>query len=59
MHFYNTRDVPSAGWEAPEYPYTMNVDELGDLGLTSGEEGAIVAFLKTLTDRVIVPIPDK
>ncbi|HET6476389.1 MAG TPA: cytochrome c peroxidase [Thermoleophilia bacterium] len=59
VHFYNTRDVPSAGWEAPEYPDTMNVDELGDLGLTSGQEKAIVAFMKTLTDRVIVPIPDR
>ena len=26
------------------------VDELGDLGLTSDEEDAIVAFLETLSD---------
>ena len=30
----------------------MNVDELGDLGLTAAEEAAIVAFLRTLDDRV-------
>lgn len=50
VHFYNTRDVPGAGWELPEYPNTVNVDELGNLGLTSAEEEDIVAFLLTLTD---------
>ena len=35
VHFYNTRDVAGAGWDAPEYPDTMNVDELGNLGLTA------------------------
>ncbi len=29
----------------------VNTDELGDLGLTDVEEAAIVAFLKTLSDR--------
>ena len=38
-------------------PVNVNVDELGDLGLTAAEEDAIVAFLKTLTDRVVVNIP--
>ena len=57
VHFYNTRDVagavnPETGnpWRAPEVPETMNVDELGNLGLSDEEEDAIVAFLKTLTD---------
>jgi cytochrome c peroxidase len=56
VHFYNTRDVDPT-WPAPEVGVNVNVDELGDLGLTEGEEADIVAFLRTLTDRVIVPIP--
>ncbi len=63
VHFYNTRDVlPVCGnlntrdewglicWPAPEYAETVNFDELGNLGLSSDEEAAIVAFLKTLSD---------
>jgi cytochrome c peroxidase len=49
-HFYNTRDVPTETWPAPEYAATINTDELGDLGLTADEEAAIVAFMKTLSD---------
>lgn len=48
VHFYNTRDVES--WPPPEVPENVNTDELGDLGLTSDEEAAIVAFLMTLSD---------
>jgi hypothetical protein len=48
VNFYNTRDV--GAWPLPEYPDTMNVDELGDLGLGPGEESLIVQFLQTLTD---------
>jgi cytochrome c peroxidase len=65
VHFYNTRDVLAECddpfttekdalkmdcWPAPEVLNNVNTDELGDLGLTPEEEGAIVAFLKTLTD---------
>jgi len=66
VHFYNTRDVkekcPEPGlyteaealaancWPAPEVSENVNVDELGNLGLTPGEEDAIVSFLKTLSD---------
>ena len=63
VHFYNTRDAlprcaPDAAravwgvscWPAPEVEENENDDELGDLGLTSAEEDAIVAFLKTLSD---------
>ena len=64
VHFYNTRDVkpvcPGAYteaqalaancWPAPEVAETVNMDELGDLGLTVDEEAAIVAFLKALSD---------
>ncbi len=64
VHFYNTRDVKPVCpgdyteaqalaadcWPPPEVPTNVNVDELGDLGLTPDEEAAIVAFLKTLSD---------
>ncbi len=50
VHFYNTRDVPGAGWPAPEVAANVNTAELGNLGLNHGEELAIVAFLKTLSD---------
>jgi cytochrome c peroxidase len=55
VHFYNTRDVPGSlprgmSWDAPEYPFTVNFDELGDLGLGERDEEALVAFMKTLSD---------
>jgi cytochrome c peroxidase len=64
VHFYNTRDVKvtcpgdyteaqalaANCWPAPEVGINVNTDELGDLGLTTEEEGAVVAFLKTLSD---------
>lgn len=60
VHFYNTRDVlPECGpggtpgvdcWPAPEVPENVNRTELGDLGLTAGEEADLVAFLTTLSD---------
>jgi cytochrome c peroxidase len=67
VHFYNTRDVkPTCPgdyteaqalaadcWPPPEVPENVNVDELGDLGLTSEEEAAIVAFLKALSDGFV------
>jgi len=63
VHFYNTRDTkervcrdnndPGFGktcWPKPEVTENMNTEELGDLKLTAGEEQALVAFMKTLTD---------
>jgi cytochrome c peroxidase len=50
VHFYNTRDVPRAGWPAPEVAVNINTTEMGNLGLNHGEELAIVAFLRTLSD---------
>jgi len=50
VHFYNTRDVASEGWGAPEVPETIDSNFVGDLGLTDTEEDAIVAFMLTLTD---------
>jgi cytochrome c peroxidase len=57
VHFYNTRDVPGAGWNGaawapPEVPQTVNVTELGNLGLTAAEESDVVAFLRTLSDKL-------
>jgi cytochrome c peroxidase len=55
VHFYNTRDVPGAGWAAPEVDRNVNRDifegvPLGNFELEPEDEAAIVAFLKTLTD---------
>jgi cytochrome c peroxidase len=60
VHFYNTRDVPGAGWmgtpwPAPEVSENVNTSELGDLGLSESDEAALVAFLKTLTDGWMAP----
>ncbi len=57
VHFYNTRDIgginpeTNATWAVPEVPETVNHMELGDLGLSDAQEDAIVAFLKTFTDK--------
>jgi len=58
VHFYNSRDVRSAGWASPEFPETMNTEELGNLKLSDADEDDIVAFLKTLTDGYD-PLSDK
>jgi cytochrome c peroxidase len=55
VHFYNTRDVPGAGWNGvpwgrPEYLPTMDTEALGNLGLTPAQEAAVVAFMRTLDD---------
>ncbi|GAH04321.1 unnamed protein product, partial [marine sediment metagenome] len=50
VHFYNTRDVAGL-WPAPEVSSNLETRLVGDLGLTDAEEDAIVAFMKTLTDR--------
>jgi cytochrome c peroxidase len=63
VHFYNTRDeLPTCGakvsrtawgvtcWPLPEVRQNMNTSELGRLRLTSAEEAAVVAFLRTLSD---------
>jgi cytochrome c peroxidase len=52
VHFYNTRDVASAKWPAPEVAVNINVDEMGNLELTAEEEDAIVVFLGTLSDKI-------
>lgn len=55
VHFYNTRDVPEAGWPPPEVDRNVNREilegvPLGDLQLDAEAEAAIVAFLETLSD---------
>ncbi|MDP2207645.1 MAG: cytochrome c peroxidase [Bacteroidota bacterium] len=54
VHFYNTRDVGM--WPPPEVPMNVNTAELGNLGLSSENEDAIVAFLKTLSDGYMLPL---
>lgn len=65
VHFYNTRDklrrcpgdltereaLAQNCWPAPEISQNVNTADLGDLGLTSSEEAAVVAFLRTLSDE--------
>ena len=59
VHFYNTRDVngainpeTSAPWESSENRFNLLIGvRMGDLGLNTREEDAIVAFMKTLTDK--------
>jgi len=54
VDFYNTRDVPDAGWPAPEWGQNIiKMDNLGNLGLTDQEVDDIVAYLRTLTDGYI------
>jgi cytochrome c peroxidase len=54
--FNNTRDVPGAGWPAPEVPQNVHRHmppmprTFGQLGLTNQQVDDIVAFLNTLTD---------
>jgi len=65
VNFYNTRDIKppcedpftteadaldQGCWPVPEVAANVNMDELGDLGLSQEEEEAIVAFLMTLSD---------
>ena len=38
-------------WPAPEYPATFIGAEVGNMGMTTAEELAIVAFMKTLSDN--------
>ena len=71
VHFYNTRDAKPACvnaltpveaaiaqgcWPVPEVPANVNTKELGNLHLTTAQEEALVAFLKTLSDG-FVPSP--
>jgi cytochrome c peroxidase len=65
VHFYNMRDIlpppekvmdPKPGvncWPGPEITKNINKTELGNLGLTTEEESAVVEFLKTLSDGYV------
>jgi cytochrome c peroxidase len=63
VHFLNTRDVlprctGSGGvgvtcWPAPEVAANLNTAQTGNLGLSKVQEGAVVAFLETLTDEYV------
>ncbi len=47
--FYNTRDL--LDWPPPEVAENVNIDEMGNLGLSNMEVEDLVAFLNTLTDN--------
>ena len=62
VHFYNTRDVASEGWAPPEVDRNVNRElfegkPLGNFELDAEAEAAIVAFLRTLTDRDVAKKP--
>ena len=48
-NFYNTRDVEGM-WDPPEVEANVNMDELGNLGLSSDQVDDLVAFMETLSD---------
>lgn len=64
VHFYNTRDILGSCdgayteaealanncWPVPEVSDNVNTADMGNLGLTAGDEKALVAFLGTLSD---------
>jgi cytochrome c peroxidase len=51
VRFYNTRDLPDAGWDPPEISWDMNTHDLGNLGLSDEDVDDLVAFMETLTDQ--------
>jgi cytochrome c peroxidase len=66
VHFYNTRDVPGAGWDAgdgfktwadlgKELNMNLEIHGVGNLGLSPQQEADLVAFLKTLSDGYRAP----
>jgi cytochrome c peroxidase len=50
VRFYNRRDLNTGEFALAEVSQNVNVEELGNLGLTDEEEQNLIAFLKTLTD---------
>ena len=55
VDFYNTRDVPGAGWPAPEWSANIIIgpEKLGNIGLSEQQVDDVVAFLGTLTDGYV------
>jgi cytochrome c peroxidase len=51
IHFYNTRDLHTGEFAAPEVSQNVNIEELGNLHLTVDEENQLEKFLLTLTDH--------
>ncbi len=49
VHFYNTRDVASEGWDVAEVPATESLEELGHRNDRCREDD-LICFLRTLTD---------
>lgn len=61
-HFNNVNRVnnPETGkpWAAPEVPETVDKEDLMGQALSERKVDALVAFLKTLTDRRFEPLLD-
>jgi cytochrome c peroxidase len=63
VHFYNTRDVPGAGWPPmgpglvpwppAEVPVNVNNTDMGNLGLLDTEGLTLIAFMMTLNDGYV------
>lgn len=51
IHFYNTRDLNTGEFAAPEVNQNINIEELGNLQMTNQEENQLEKFLETLTDH--------
>ncbi len=51
IHFYNVRDLNTGEFAPPEYNQNINIEELGNLKLTTTEETQLEKFLNTLTDH--------
>ena len=52
VSFYNTRNT--GAWGLPEVEENVEQSRVGNLGLSSADEDAIVAFMLTLTDGYVV-----
>ena len=51
IHFYNVRDLNTGEFAPPEYNQNINIEELGNLKLSTVEETQLEKFLNTLTDH--------
>jgi cytochrome c peroxidase len=50
VHFYNVRGKELDEFPPPDVKETVNLTELGNLGLSNSDEDDLVAFLETLSD---------
>lgn len=58
MEFYNKRDVEPERWGKPDFPETVNHDDMGDLKLTDQEVDDLVALMHTFTDKNLLEMKE-